>query len=237
MARPYPYWLHEPRLLLSGWRDREGKFHFDPEGKHPLISVSYAEARRRLVNIDRFVSPDRIYEMIVKAPIWKYKTNIEFYTKRDRALLSLLYLLGCRVSEVIRLKKSQFDFGDPDFIIIRDFRISKRKRKTIEREGIPRIDFPIPKRGRFAKFTKLVLDYYNIADEEMFKIGRIRAWQIVKYMTGKWCHYFRCQRLSYLVNLFRSATVTARIVGIKNPQTIAHYYRGSWEQFREELKT
>jgi len=231
-----PYWLHEPKLKLSGWRDEEGRFHYDPYGRHPKIPVSYAEARRTLAYIDRYLDPDEIYNMIMNAPVWAYKRKKEFYEKRDRALLCLLYMLGCRINELLMLRKSQFDFSDPEFIIIRNFRISKRKRRTIQREGVPQVDLPLPREGRLSKFTKTILDYYDVAEERMFNIGRVRAWQIVKYMTGKWCHYFRSQRLSYLVNTLRSATATAKIMGIKNPQTITHYYKGEWQLFRKELK-
>jgi len=195
------------------------------------------EKRRTLKTIDRYIDPDQVYHVIVDAPIWPYKKDKELYAKRDRALISILYLMGCRVNEVLRLTKSQFDFdSDPDFIIVKDFQISKRKQKTLKREGIPKLDVPLPKIGTFAKFTKIFLEYYDEAPEKLFKIGRKRAWAITNYMTGKWCHYFRSQRLSHLVNLFRSALLTSRLMGIKNPQTISHYYKTIWKEHREELK-
>ena len=56
------------------------------------------------------------------------------------------------------------------------------------------------------------------------------------HMTGKWCHYFRSQRLSHIVNELKSALTTAKVFGIKNPQTIAHYYKTEWEIHKEALK-
>jgi hypothetical protein len=55
-------------------------------------------------------------------------------------------------------------------------------------------------------------------------------------MTGKWCHYCRSQKISDTINRIRSSDATSKILGIKNPQTISHYYKGTWEDFKEELK-
>jgi len=209
MVHPYPSWL---------------------DGKR--------EQRRRLKDIKRFTQPEEIYKVISEAPAWNYKRNREVYEKRDRALVALLYLLGCRVNEVLKLRKSQFDFEGkyPYFVVIHDFEISKRKEKTIKAKGIPKKDFPLPLVGKLAPFTDMVVEYYNCSEEEMFKIGRQRAWAIVKHMTGKWCHYFRSQRLSYLVNLLRSSTITAKIMGIENSMTIDHYYKTEWEEHEEALR-
>lgn len=53
------------------------------------------------------------------------------------------------------------------------------------------------------------------------------------HMAGKWCHYFRSQRLSHVVNELKSALTTAKVFGIKNPQTIAHYCKTEWEVHKE----
>lgn len=208
--------------------------HLDPYWLNSVRST-----RRTLKDIKRFVDPIAIYRMIVDAPIWMYKRNLSFFAKRDRALLSLLYLTGGRINEVLRLRKSQFSFDDPEFIVIKDYEISKRKKQTIQKEGIPKIDFPLPRVGTFQPFTELVLDYLELTHQfkdKLFRFGRCRAWVLVKYMTGFWCHYFRSQKLSYAVNLFKSALITAKIHGIKSPQTIAHYYKTEWTLHREELK-
>lgn len=223
MPHPYPEWLHRRRRIEGG---RFAGLHLSP-----------VEARRRLADIERYLEPEQIYSMIVTARPWPYRRRVEHHQKRDRALLALLYLSGLRISEALRIKKSQFDLAcDPDFVVVRDVKISKRKKKTIQREGQPMIDVPLPKTGRFSRFTDLILDYLQVADEDVFKIGSQRAWAIVKHMTGRWNHYFRSQRISWLVNRLRSDVIAARIVGIKNPQTIAHYYKGEWRAHRDELK-
>lgn len=168
---------------------------------------------------------------------WNYKTNQDYYLKRDRAFLSLMFLSGLRVSEVLRIREDQFDLeSDLEFVIVRDVQISKRKVRTIQREGVPKIDVALPLSGELSLFTKLVLDYLSVCESErLFTFGPARALVITKATTGKWNHYFRSQRLSHLINLIRSTDATAKIVGIKNPGTIAHYYKGTWREFREEL--
>ncbi len=59
---------------------------------------------------------------------------------------------------------------------------------------------------------------------------------ILKQMTDEWCHWFRSQRISYLINKLRSAEIAAKLVGVKAPQTIAHCYKGEWKAHKEELK-
>ena len=207
--------------------------HLDPYWLNDLRST-----RRTLKDIHEFIKPETVYGMIQDGEMWSYKTNTYFYFKRDRALVSLLYLTGGRINEVLNLRKSQFDFKeDPEFIVIKDFEISKRNKQTIQKEGIPKIDIPLPRVGTFERFTDLVTDYLDIlSKDKLFNIGRCRAWSIVNCMTGKWCHYFRSQKISYMVNLLRSALITAKIHGVKNPQTIAHYYKTEWRLHREELK-
>ena len=154
---------------------------------------------------------------------------------RDNALCALLFLTSGRINEVLRLTRDQFiEYSDPDILLIDQFWVSKRKKGKIH----PTPDIPLPRVGTFAPFTALVEEYLDLLepDEILFTFTTSRAWSIVKHKTGLWCHWFRTQSLSYQVNLLRSATAVARQRGIENPRTIMHYYRGEWEQFKEELK-
>ncbi len=53
--------------------------------------------------------------------------------------------------------------------------------------------------ARLASFTKLVVEYLNIllGDSRLFEFNRRRAWQIVRRIIGKWCHYFRSEESWY----------------------------------------
>jgi hypothetical protein len=129
---------------------------------------------------------------------------MDFYHARDRALMALLYLTCGRITEALSLKKSQFVMDeDPGFIIITNMIVVKRKKK--QRKAPPiRAEVPLPKEGPLAKFTKLVVEYLNVlpGDARLFEFKRRRAWQIVKYTTGKWCHYFRSQGESWYGKIY-----------------------------------
>jgi len=208
--------------------------------------------KRRSVrkDIKKYLNPKEMYELINNSKRWNYKTLIDLYTSRDKALMSVLYLTGCRIGEVLNLRLDQLDFESFEkFIVIKALGISKRKAQKIFNKqtgeliriipaDIPRIDFPLPRKNIFGKFTNLFLDYYNKLDksdltERVFPISRKRAWQIINHSTGLWCHYFRSQRLSFTINKVRSAIITAQMVGIKNPNTLRHYYHTAWEEHKD----
>jgi len=183
-----------------------------------------------------YMEPKDIYNLIVTGPAWPYKTRRQFYQTRDRALPALLYLTSGRVNEVLRVHSGQFhlDEEDPDFMVLRGFYVSKRK----EGRPHPILDIPLPLVGSLAPLTQLVVGYLELLPqgERLFNFGRSRALAIVKHLTGRFCHWFRAQSLSYQVNLLRSTVAVAQQRGVENPSTLAHYYRGNWRQFRAELK-
>ena len=113
--------------------------------------------RRTLEDIKEFLRPSQVYRLIT-AETWPYKTQPSFYHTRDRALMALLYLTCGRVTEVLSLRKSQFVMDeDPDFVIITNMVVVKRKKK--QRKAPPiRAEVPLPKEGPLAKFTELVVE-------------------------------------------------------------------------------
>lgn len=182
---------------------------------------------------------------IIQHNKWPYRTNQDFYHKRDLALASLLYLSSARVGEVLRLKASQFsiDESDPDFMIIQNFYVSKRKEGKIH----PILEIPLPLKGSLAPFTKLVREYLKLLgpEDKLFTFSRHRAWAIIRYITndpgveenpGWFCHWFRAQSLSYQVQLIRSTISVSSQRGIENPATLKHYDSGDWRQYKDELK-
>lgn len=70
------------------------------------------DTRRTLKFIEQYPTPAQIYHDIIGSEGWGYKTNKDFYLKRDRALLSLLYVLALRISEALRLTQEQFIIGE-----------------------------------------------------------------------------------------------------------------------------
>jgi integrase len=198
-------------------------------------------------NIESRLRPREIYELITSKTL-PYKTEGKFYQSRDRALLALLYLTSGRITEVLMLKKSQFDFEtDKEFIIIRDMKVVKRRKETVAKYGVPLREVPLPKKGHLSHFTSLVTEYLNLIEDSspLFPsnkkanphLSRIRAWQIVYGITGQWCHYFRSQSESHYGRIFKDLIALADFVRIENIQTLKEYVKTSWEDYRVQLST
>lgn len=64
--------------------------------------------RRTNEGIKKRLGLEQIYNLITSRT-WPYKERREFYYKRDRALMALLFLTAGRTSEVLSLTKEQFD--------------------------------------------------------------------------------------------------------------------------------
>ena len=64
--------------------------------------------RRTLKEIEYYPEPEEIYEVVSKYEGELYSKDNEEYAIRDKALVCLVYLGCLRVSEAIRLRKSQF---------------------------------------------------------------------------------------------------------------------------------
>jgi len=215
---------------------------------HPWLE---GVGRRTLKDIKTRPEPEEIYELITtpnipleRARRFKidYKRARAFYRGRDRALMSLLFMCVCRANEVLQLRRRQFHLdSDPDFIIIKDFLVSKRKEKTLRKHGQTLIDIVLPKRksARLYPFTDLVLSHLLVfRGPQVFRIhDRTRVWQIVRGYTGLWPHWFRSMALSFWVNLIGSDTAVAKMYGVKNVQTISHYFKGEWKDHREILRS
>jgi len=199
------------------------------------------KTKRTVADIQRFCPPKEILDLVSNpGRQWPYKERPNYYHTRDQGLIALTFLLSARIHETLRIKREQFDFNtEADLILIRDFEVGKRKKKTIQQFGRVLKDLPIPKhpRAELYPFTQLILAHYRQLDREsLFMIGRKRAWQIFNHITGKWCHWFRSMALSYYVNKIRNPLAISRMFGVKNPQTLLHYYRGTWQEYREEFR-
>lgn len=126
----------------------------------------------------------------------KIKTLTTKNTKRDRALISFMYLLGGRISEVLPIKRYQIEeriVQDSRFLVIFHVKTLKRKKK------VPR-NIPI-NYEKYKDFVDIILDYIIGLEEQdqLFTFTRQRAWQIINERMGLFCHYFRHLRSSHLV--------------------------------------
>lgn len=185
--------------------------------------------------------PSFVLEQINKRE-WQYKgcewgyTPAHYHT-RDRAMMSLGFLACGRINEVLRVERNQFDFdSELGFIIVTNFYVSKRKKITLEREGKPLVDIPMPTNedALLYPFTKLITDYLAISEgEKLFPFKEGRAWQIIKHCTGLWCHWFRALGFTYFANKIKNPFALAKIYGIKNVNTIMRYFKTEWTAYRD----
>ena len=194
--------------------------------------------KRRTLNDVYFQRPLEIYQLITSKS-WPYKTNREFYEKRDKALMALLYLTCGRISEVLSLTKKQFDFeSEPNFVIIRNMIVVKRKKKAKRKSRAIRDEVPLPKEGPLAPFTRLVLDYLGLIEnpeDKLFNFGRNRAYKIVRYITGQWCHWFRSQGESWFGKVFSNIFALKDYVGVVSAEVLSDYVKTDWREYRKTL--
>jgi len=194
--------------------------------------------KRRTLNDVYFLRPSEIYE-IITSKSWPYKRDKEFYEKRDRALMALLYLTCGRITEVLSLTKKQFDLeSEPNFIIIRNMIVVKRKKKAKRKSRAIRDEVPLPKEGPLAPFTKLALDYLQLIEnpeDKLFNIGRNRAYKIVRYVTGQWPHWFRSQGESWFGKVFSNIFALKDYVGVVSAEVLSDYVKTDWREYRKQL--
>jgi integrase/recombinase XerD len=126
-------------------------------------------------------------------------------SKRDRLLIRLLFRLGCRVSELLALKRGEVNYQDKTITIIqlkKRIKTSCPKCKSIlavKHRYCPECGMEILKAAKDKKNNKririlpidrktlsLLEAYLNVIDREIsnskliFNINRHRAWQIVR---------------------------------------------------------
>jgi integrase len=200
--------------------------------------------RRTLEDVKARLGIEQILSLIT-SKTWPYKTDMENYYRRDRCLMALLFLTAGRISEVLSLTEDQFDFdADRNFIIIRNMilvkRLTTRKGKPVKHTTAPiRDEVALPLSGPLSKFTVLIEDYVDsISDPKakLFNFGRRRAWQIVNYITGQWCHWFRSQAESYYGKyVYTSAFALKDFVGVTDIESLGPYVKTSWRDYEDRL--
>ena len=98
-------------------------------------------------------------------------------------------------------------------------------------------EVPIKKHGVYEPLVEIILEYLDtIKGGKLFTFGRSRAWQIVTALTGKWCHYYRSQKISHLVNTLKGAGEAAGKIMKVEPGTISHYYKTAWRDHKDEFE-
>ena len=195
--------------------------------------------RLTLKYIQYYPTPSEIYNIIMESEGWPYKRNREFYLMRDRALVAILYLLALRISEALRLRKKQFllpeETGYQDRVLVRGIKLSKSRFKDKPRKEQYRQEAYLPLRGPRAPLTCLVLDWLDKVpnkDDRVFKIGRKRAWEVIKRLTGWTCHWFRAFGEDYLYSQWNGDLLAVADYIKVDPRTLQEYIRRRYEKYQ-----
>jgi integrase len=189
--------------------------------------------RRTLKFIQYYPPPRELYQKIVSAPGWNYKENVEFYHARDRALASLTYLLGGRISEILRLKKSQF-IVERDRVVVRGIQLSKSRYKNRPRREQFREEAWLPLRGERSGLTELVLSYLRLLGDNdlLFPFSRQRAWQVINSLLGVPCHWLRAYCENYLYDNWGKDILAVSDYIKVDPRTLQLYIRRSYQKYK-----
>lgn len=176
---------------------------------------------KRNLSDDQFFHRHKILQVLNKAYKDGYVTD---KVLRDCALVSVLFLTGSRISEIVGmrdytnkgkylldpLKKSQIlinkDKPVPE-VIFENLPVLKKKRgakRKLTGESVQGVDFrnvkiPYEPEKEFMFFIEKWCNVVHGDDAFLFPISRQRAWQVIfKYMDKTFCHFFRHCRASDL---------------------------------------
>ena len=132
-----------------------------------------------------------------RKPVISYKEMFElvssFKTRRDRALVSILYWSGRRVGEVVALKRDDVKYYTADIIWI-SFKLTKTKDNK-------RINTPLPLDNKISGYFLEHLDWFDKKGHKgkLFPITTDRVGQIVKEIESTISpHWFRHCRATHL---------------------------------------
>jgi integrase len=177
---------------------------------------------------------------------WDYKTNMVLFKLRDRALICILILTGCRISEALQLKKLQFRVYE-DEIVLANVGTVKR--------GLMRNKIVLPKKGKLSVFTLAFEEWLlNIPRDDCYVFPRAtslrggtflwdkplsakRAYWIIKTGTGKFPHWFRavCETVYGRLVFKSDAWKLKEFMGLKRLDSTSPYVKGTWEDNLDEI--
>jgi hypothetical protein len=146
-------------------------------------------------------------------------------------------LCALRVSEALRLKRSQFRIEE-EKKRVRVIGILLSKRKEYSRVKYREAWLPLAS-GSFLsprqRMTSIVLDYLHLLgdDETLFPFCRSRACQIVHSMSPDfWPHLFRALGENFLYDAWDHDMLAVSDYVKVNPRTLEKYIRRSYEKYR-----
>jgi hypothetical protein len=176
--------------------------------------------RKTLSQISEYPDPEDLYKNLMASVGWQYKTDMEYFKARDRALVALLYLGDFRISEVLNLTKDNFKTKG-DHVLVTGVKVGKRKKgEILYREA------KLPLRAKREPFTRLVLDYINLMKAEQRDGDRLFPFSLraVEYKSG----FYKLKSGEIKQRYRKTLQGTTRIWQIVNallPEYTAHWLR------------
>jgi len=186
--------------------------------------------------------PPEIVREYIEAP-GAYRRGSYTLELRDRAFMSLLYIGGARIVEVVGGVTragyfpglSTVNFVDQgEFLMLRGLKAVKYKYTKIGSKWVPinnwklypnRPEIPIPCKGPLAWIGNHIENWLEIVGEgKLFRITPNRAYHIIHGKTGLMPHYFRAMGLKLWYRLFnKDAFRLKEFSGHKDWNSLAVY--------------
>ena len=215
-------------------------------------------SRLTLAQIESYPTPLELHRELMASAGWPYKTNMQSFLARDRALASLLYLGDFRISEVLPLTKKQFSEGE-ECIHVKSVLVGKRKANKVQYR-----DAMLPLKGERVAFTKLILDYLALLgpEDRLFPfsltkrkypikgssyktkdgkekqrfsvqiVGTKRAWQIMKALLPDYTqHWLRAFGYSYDYDHMDHDILAVSDKTKADPRSLQPYLRRRYEKY------
>ncbi len=203
--------------------------------------------RNTVIHVSSYPPPKDILETITDpANGWPYASeDPSEFIERDQGGFAMVYIGALRISEMIRLNTSQFNFDNPNYVEVKDVKLSKRtatSRLARTREVI----LPIPKNEEQAKLPRYVLSemaikwarklgnnasfFPNLDKKDGKPVRRFRAYQIISKLTGKYCHYFRGAGENFLYEAWDYDGFAVADYLKVDPRTLATYLHGGYKK-------
>ncbi|SNR83234.1 tyrosine-type recombinase/integrase [Desulfurobacterium atlanticum] len=202
-----------------------------------------AKGRLRLENIPSWEEVQKLWDFVLDRftgsgdEARKIKRELlkegyrPIYTLREVCFFGLLFFTGCRISELLAIRKKDISFVKKT-ILIRQ--LKKRKGQELIREVL--LPPPVEDYLREYVISEVIGDEFLL-----FDFSRQRAWQLVKELSIAALnkplhpHVFRHAFAIQLLKSTSNMEYVRRLLGHKDYDTLKHYLDFTIEDMKEDI--